>query len=88
MARQLLLLGSAAICFVNAERRRTEEFWHQRFEALRKEQADTQREIERKEAAYKEHVDQRLKAVEVLTDVSRQRSTYGGSSTSQAVLMI
>ncbi|KAL8434712.1 hypothetical protein ACSSS7_002986 [Eimeria intestinalis] len=45
-------------------RERATQFTLQRFEALRKAQADVQRDLEKKEAAYKAHVEQRLKTVE------------------------
>lgn len=40
--------------------------WKQRFEAIHQEQVAAQRAMEEKEAAYKAHVDERIKAVEVI----------------------
>lgn len=61
---QILLL------FRGAARQRTAEHWQQRFEMLQKEEAEAQREFKKKEAAYKEHVEQRLKNVEVMRNGS------------------
>ncbi|KAL8444186.1 hypothetical protein Emed_006358 [Eimeria media] len=45
-------------------REQATQFRQQRFEALRRAQADVQRDLEKKEAAYKAHVEQRIKTVE------------------------
>ncbi|CDJ50229.1 hypothetical protein, conserved [Eimeria brunetti] len=45
-------------------RRNMADVWKQRFEAIRQEQIAAQRAMEEKEAAYKAHVDERIKAVE------------------------
>ncbi|KAL8273758.1 hypothetical protein Esti_002358 [Eimeria stiedai] len=45
-------------------RERAAQFRQQRFEALRRAQADVQRDLEKKEAAHKAHVEERLKTVE------------------------
>lgn len=42
------------------------EVWKQRFEAIQQEQIAAKRAMEEKEAAYKAHVDERIKAVEVI----------------------
>ncbi|CDI84633.1 hypothetical protein, conserved [Eimeria praecox] len=45
-------------------RSRTADVWKQRFEAIHQEQIAAQKAMQEKEAAYKAHVDERIKAVE------------------------
>lgn len=63
------MLVSSVQCLLSvrgAARQRTAEHWQQRFKMLQKEEDEAQKEFEKKETAYKEHVEQRLKSVEVM----------------------
>lgn len=52
------------------------EVWQQRFQQIRQEQAEAQRAIEEKQAAYKAQVGERIKAVEVRAMTRNQTAIF------------